>query len=285
MKRIVVCDSGLGGLNIAQRFFCAGENAGKCELLYFNAYPAPGMGFNDLDSDHEREEMLHNVLAGIGRFAPDLCLIACNTLSIIWEKLSVRCRPPFPVAGIVEAAAKTMAEALRRRPDASRLILGTRSTVESGVYPERLAAAGTEKSRICSLMCPGLATLLESGPGAPEVQERIAGYAKEALGKFPKLPERLVLGLCCTHFGFAAPVWKREFERAFGVPVEIADPNRALAADFAAESFAYHARIELFPGAREKMSEYFEPKAPAIAAALRNAHPEPELFELDLPKK
>ena len=285
MKRIVVCDSGLGGLNIAQRFFGAKANAEKCELLYFNAYPAPGRGFNDLASEYEQEEMLRNVLEGMRRFAPDLCLIACNTLSIVWERLGVRYRPPFPVEGIVEAAAKMMAEELRLSPDASLLILGTRSTVESGVYPERLAAAGVDQSRMRSLMCPGLATLLESGPDAPAVRERIAGYAREALEKFPVRPERLLLGLCCTHFGFAAPIWKREFERAFGIPVEVVDPNGASGTNFAAETFTYHARIGLFPGAREKMSEYFEPEAPEIASALRNAHPEPGLFDLDIPQK
>ena len=55
--------------------------------------------------------------------------------------------------------------------------------------------------------------------------------------------------------------------------------------DFRAEKFSYHARIELFPGAREGIGRYFAASAPAIAAALRNAKPEPDLFELDLPDK
>ena len=54
--------------------------------------------------------------------------------------------------------------------------------------------------------------------------------------------------------------------------------NDLLGASFAARSFAYHSRIDFFPGAREHMGAYFETAAPAIAAALRAARPEPGLF-------
>lgn len=282
MKRIVVCDSGLGGLNIAERFLSGAAASEKCELVYFNAYPAPGRGFNDLASDEAREEMFRRVLEGMRRFAPDLCLVACNTLSIVWERLRSRYRPPFPVEGIVDAAVRGMAEALNRHPAGRLLILGTRSTVASGVYPERLVAAGIDGGRLRSLGCHGLATLLESGPDAPAVRERIAGYAREARGMFSGNPVPLLLGLCCTHFGFAAPVWKAQFEAAFGTPVELVDPNGSFAVGFAAAKFDYHARNELPPAAREKMSAHFDAVAPGIAYALRTARPEPELFDIDI---
>ena len=53
MKRIVVCDSGLGGLNIAGGFFAAPPSAEPCELIYFNAYPEAGRGFNTLPDGEE----------------------------------------------------------------------------------------------------------------------------------------------------------------------------------------------------------------------------------------
>ena len=283
MKRIVVCDSGLGGLNVAGAFFApARRGMEPCEVVYFNAYPEAGRGFNTLPDDAAREEMLDNVFAGIARFAPDLCLIACNTLSIVWERLKGRFNPGFPVAGIVDAAVGAMASALAREPESAMVILGTKSTAESGLYPARLTARGVAPERLRSLGCPGLATLIESDPAAPEVRERIAGYAREAAAFFPEPPPKLLLALCCTHFGFATSCWREEFERVFGIPAEIVDPNDHFGGEFRAESFDYHARIEFFPGARESMSRHFDGCAPAIAAALRRAKPERGLFDITL---
>lgn len=282
MKRIVVCDSGLGGLNIAARFFAKQlQNvAPACELVYFNAYPEAGRGFNKLPTERRQEEVLRDVFVGIGRFAPDLCLIACNTLSIVWERLKTWYAPEFPVAGIVDAAVEGMAAALNREPEAALLILGTKSTVASGMYPARLAAAGVDLGRVRSLGAPGLATLLESDPAAPEVRARIAECAESAEALFETRVRKLLLGLCCTHFGFAAPLWLEEFGRRFP-NVELVNPNDLLGAEFSARKFEYHSRIDFFPGAREHMSAYFASSAPAIAAVLRAARPEPELFEFN----
>lgn len=282
MKRIVVCDSGLGGLNIAARFFSgrAASDAPPCEIVYFNAFPAQNKGFNNLGSDREREEVLRDAFEGMGRFSPDLCLIACNTLSIVWERLKAWYAPAFPVTGIVEAAVDGMAGALRREPESSLLILGTKSTVASGMYPARLAAAGIAPGRIRSLGAPGLATLLESDPASSEVRARIDDCAARAEALFERRPPRLLLGLCCTHFGFAAPLWLDLFGRRFG-DVALVNPNDLLGADFAARAFSYHSRIDFFPGAREHMSAYFEASAPQIAAALRAARPEPGLFDFN----
>ncbi len=283
MKRIVVCDSGLGGLNIAARFFAENlrETAPECEIVYFNAYPEAGRGFNKLPTERRQEEVLRDVFLGIGRFEPDLCLIACNTLSIVWERLKTWYAPTFPVAGIVDAAVGGMAAALDREPDAALLILGTKSTVASGMYPARLAAAGIDLGRVRSLDAPGLATLLESDPAAPEVRARIAECAAGAEALFETRVRKLLLGLCCTHFGFAAPLWREEFGRRFQ-NVELVNPNDLLGAEFSASTFSYHSRIDFFPGAREHMSAYFEPFAPEIAAALRTARPEPDLFEFNV---
>ena len=98
MKRVVICDSGLGGLNVASGFFSVREGE-ICDVIYFNAYPAKGGGFNTLPSDRAREDLLRNVLEAMKKFSPDLCLVACNTLSIVWERLKERYAPPSPSRG------------------------------------------------------------------------------------------------------------------------------------------------------------------------------------------
>ena len=121
MKRIIICDSGLGGLNIAGHFFSVTDDSAEpCELIYFNAYPEKGRGFNTLPDQRAQEEQFRSALEGMIPFAPDRCLIACNTLSIVWERLRAWWQPPFPVSGIVESAVNAMIEAMKAEMAASR---------------------------------------------------------------------------------------------------------------------------------------------------------------------
>lgn len=278
MKRIVICDSGLGGLNIAARYLNEkAECAVPCGIVYFNAYPSQETGFNKLPSLRAQEEVLRNVIEGMRRFEPERCLIACNTLSIVYERLRAWYSAPFPVHGIIDAAVGGMASALLNDAESSVLILGTKSTVESGVYATRLARQ-VSAARIRSLACPGLATLLESNPAAPEVRSRIADYARQSLKLWETPPKKLFLALCCTHFAYALHFWAAEFQRVFGDGIGIVNPNELMAADIRAESFSYHSRIDFFPGARESISGYFRKSAPAISEALLAAEPEKDLF-------
>jgi len=281
VKRIIVCDSGLGGLNVAARFFRgAPQNASSCEVIFFNAYPSSTAGFNKMTPERQ-EEVFRTILESMKRLAPDLCLIACNTLSIIYERLARYYQPPFPVEGIAGAAVNCLFSALEKEPESSLLILGTKTTVESGLYRSRVIARGIGGERIRGLACPGLATLLESGPDAPEVRKRIAEYAVQAESIFPDKPQKLFLGLCCTHFGYASRLWLSEFGARFGKGIALADPNEFLGGKFRAQSFRYLSRIGFFPGARESISAFFAASAPQIAEALRSAEPDRELFPFE----
>ncbi|MBR7105206.1 MAG: aspartate/glutamate racemase family protein [Lentisphaeria bacterium] len=280
MKRIIVCDSGLGGLNIASHFFKRPETKDNgCELIYFNAYPSASCGFNKLPSPRAQEEVFQNVLEGMKKFSPDLCLIACNTLSIVYERLKKYYTPAFPVQGIIGAAAEGMFSALERVPEASLLILGTKSTVESGVYAQKLIEKGISPGRIRSLACPQLATALESNPTDIGVFGSITGFALKSVQLFDRKPEKLFLGLCCTHFAFASGIWLKAFSRAVCPDVELIDPNELFDADFCAKSFTYKSKIKFFPGSQKSMCKYFQRFSPAIASALRSAVPDSELFD------
>ena len=47
MKKLILCDSGLGGLDIAAPFFRKKETA-EWEMIYINGWPDPKFGYNDL---------------------------------------------------------------------------------------------------------------------------------------------------------------------------------------------------------------------------------------------
>ncbi|MFA6931896.1 MAG: aspartate/glutamate racemase family protein [Lentisphaeria bacterium] len=279
MKTLLVCDSGLGGLDIAAKFFQHSAAEKEWELIYFNAFPDRDIGYNDLPSDEIRRRVFHAALEGMLPFKPDLCLIACNTLSIVYEQLAKTYRPAFPVVGIINAAVGLMTDFLRQNPDGELLLLGTKTTIASGVYPERLIRNGIAAQRIRSLACPGLAKLIEQNPAASEVAQCIAQYAQCAKELFPHRPKKLAVGLCCTHYGYVAEIWQQEFSRSFSMVPVLLNPNAALLCHGSASTFSYASRFELSPGQREAMATCFASSAPLIADALRKAKANPGLFK------
>lgn len=284
MKTVIVCDSGLGGLNIASGFFNdENRHFEPCNLIYFNAYPAKDAGFNKLPDERSQEELFREVLESMKKFSPDMCLIACNTLSIVYERLTQWYTPEFPVVGIVDAAVNKMFAELQKNPGSQLLILGTKSTVESQVYAKKLIAAGIDPARITGLGCPGLATLLEADPQAPEVAAKIAQYAAEAGTLIDKKAAKLFLGLCCTHFEFAGDLWVKEFDRLKPGKVAVINPNKAFTAEIFPAECRYVSRIEFFPGAKEAMIRYFAGIKP-LTLALENAGCDPELFRFSMKK-
>ena len=172
-----------------------------------------------------------------------------------------------------------MTAAAQSEPESHLLILGTATTVSSGVYSEALCANGIAEGRIHSLACPGLAKLIEKDPAAPEVRQWIAGYAGNADQLLERKPKKLYLCFCCTHYGYAETCWKQEFGRHFP-SVGIINPNRLLDLPGSAASFAYRSRLELDARQRQAMSGWFADSAPPIASALQQAKSEPDLFTL-----
>ena len=277
MKKLILCDSGLGGLDIASPFF-RNKEAAEWEMIYINGWPDPKFGYNDLADSSMQEDVFQAVLEGMERFSPALCMIACNTLSIVWQRLSSRYQPSFPVMGIIDEAVKGMTAAAQAEPDSHLLILGTATTVSSGVYSDALLANGIADDRIHSLACPGLAKLIEKDPAAPEVRQWIRGYAETA-AKMPKRGNKLHLCFCCTHYGYAETCWKHEFGRYFP-SLDVINPNRLLDLPGSAASFAYHSRLELEDRQRQAMSGWFAASAAPISEALRLSHAESGLFTL-----
>ena len=278
MKNLILCDSGLGGLDIAAPFFQKKESS-EWNLIYVNAFPDPKFGFNDLADSRMQEEVFQAVLEGMERFSPALCMIACNTLSIVWQRLSKRYRPSFPVVGIIEKAVDAMTAAAESEPESQLLILGTDTTVSSNVYPEELSSRGIQPERIHSLACPGLAKKIEADPASPDLAELISGYAQKAAELLRNVPGKLFLCFCCTHYGYAEKFWRAAFLRHFP-DVETVNPNRAMLLDGRAETFAYYARVPLGETQRNAMADWFAFTAPPITKALRHTQPDGELFHL-----
>ncbi len=148
--RLVITDSGLGGLSICAalekrlRDAAAGRSI---SLIYVNAWPDAKTGYNDLPDPGVRARVLDRALARMAAYRPDLIVIACNTLSVLYDLTEFARSPAVPAVGIVEAGVALFHEALSRDPGGELVLFGTRTTVESGQHIGRLARRGIAANR------------------------------------------------------------------------------------------------------------------------------------------
>ena len=203
---IVITDSGLGGLSICallEQGLRVTGRAGHVRLTYVNAWPSEDRGYNDLPDEAERARVFDAALARMAQMQPDRILIACNTLSILYPRTAFSLHPAVPVHGIVDAGVDLFVEHLASDPASSIVLLGTRTTIESGVHKARLEQRGVDPQRIAAVSCHGLAGAIERDVDGPRTAELISECAARAAAAAPP-GSTLFLGLCCTHYGYVA---------------------------------------------------------------------------------
>ena len=130
---ILITDSGLGGLSICadvvsrlnrKSFF---KNAA---VTYFNAWPDQGRGYNKFNPVAERIRIFDRALLGMNAYRPDLIMIACNTLSALYDQTDFSRHTGIPVLGIIDFGVDLIYENLNHNPGSKALILGTLTTIE-----------------------------------------------------------------------------------------------------------------------------------------------------------
>ncbi len=290
---LVITDSGLGGLSI-----CASiektlreTRAAGVRITYVNAWPEQGRGYNDLPDAAARARVFDRALESIAAMGPDLILIACNTLSILYELTEFHRTGGIPVQGIVDTGVDLFHEALSAEPYSAILLLGTRTTIESGEHRRRLLERGVQPDRVAALSCHGLAAAIERGPSSAAVDaaiDRCADQARDTIGA----GDPLFVGLCCTHYGMVADRIGAALARRTGRLVGPLDPNERVAGDVAPRlvrpaanreergpvTVSVVSKVALGAGRRDGVSQVIERVSPATAAALRNYTAAPDLF-------
>jgi len=287
---IAVTDSGLGGLLI-----CAGLErrlrdlpGDPLRLVYVNAWPEAGRGYNDLPDLAARAVVFDRALAAIATLGPSRLLIACNTLSVVYEATAFRRAPAVPVTGILDEGTDLFAKALEHDPASVLALFGTRTTIGSGEHVRRLAARGIDPRRVVAEPCHGLAAAIDRDPGSPA----IAGLIDECvLRAAPRLPRGapVLAGLACTHYAYVAGDFRESLLRRAGSAVEVLDPGARLV-DVLSRSLGRSggpprrievevvSKVELPESQREAVARRIEPMSPAVASALLAYRFQPRLF-------
>jgi len=291
--RIVLTDSGLGGLSICaglERRLRGASGIRSIRLVYVNAWPDSRYGYNELPDSASRAAALDKALTAMMGFRPGLIVIACNTLSVLYELTKFGRAPAVTVAGIIEEGVDIFQEALARDPGGMLLLFGTRTTIESGEHVRRLVQRGIDARRVFATACHGLAGAIDKDLDSPGLAGLVDDCVTRAL-QGRKIEATLCAGLCCTHYSFVTDIFRQSLERRTGAKVEVLDPNEHLVrsltsgmesrrpedaeADIAVEVIS---KVELSEAQRRAVARRLEPVSRRTARALVEYTRIPELF-------
>jgi hypothetical protein len=136
--------------------------------------------------------------------------------------------------------------------------------------------------------CHGLATAIERDAGGPRVGELIGQYTA-AVAALGLAGSPILVGLCCTHFGYVGDRLRAAIGTALGREAVVLDPNirmaealeRGMPAAAAGESgvtIEVISKIVLDDRTRAGVASLVDPVSPATARALEHYTHEPGLF-------
>lgn len=291
---ILVTDSGLGGLSVAADVAARLPQSGvfrKARIVFYNAL-FDDVGYNGLASEAEKNRIFDVVLQAIQkRYHPDILLIACNTLSVVYDRTSFSRKSPFPTIGIVETGVDLIARQFNKTPGAAAILFGTKTTIESNAHKKALVARGFPPERIIGQACHKLAGAIERGTASEETVGYIRKFVNEALAKTGGATGPLFASLNCTHYGYARQAFADAFAAAGHPGIEILDPNPFMA-DFIFKPPYLHryprtevsvevvSKLEITEQERATIGPLLDAVSPSMAEAFRNYTFDPGLFEV-----
>lgn len=209
MKKIVIFDSGVGGLSVYKEVSQA-----LPESQYIYCFDNAAFPYGELQADVLIKRCALIVTHLVERFNADLVIIACNTASTIVlptlrEKLSI------PVVGVVPA----IKPAARLSEKKVIGLLATPATVERDYTKELIA----EYAQDCEVLMLGSTRLVEMGEEKIRRQKIDIVELRAILQPWIGRVDCVVLG--CTHF----PLLREEITQVFADKVKVIDSGRAIA--------------------------------------------------------
>lgn len=291
---IAVTDSGLGGLSIMAGLAARLEKAGvarRVQLVFFNALFSNDSGYNSLPTREARLRVFDRALTALAdSVRPDLIVIGCNTLSVIYPDTDFARSKRVPVAGIIEPGVALFRRELARRPEAALLLFGTETTIGEGTHRAALVAAGIPAARLVPKACPELAAYIETNWQGDDTELMIAAMAGDAVGALPAPKPPVLVGLVCSHYGYAREAWPRAVTESGAQALGVLDPNRELVDSLCppgtrgkhaqtAVSARVVSMVEIVPAKRSSLGTWLQRVSPVVATALANYERRPELFE------
>jgi glutamate racemase len=291
---IAVTDSGLGGLSIlgdAAERMKKEKVFQKVHFVFFNALFSTEGGYNSLKTRDQKIQMFDSALESLEEtHSPDLILIGCNTLSVLYNSTSFSRNSIIPVVGIVNSGVDLIAQNLKANPKSKVILFGTQTTVSEGTYTQELEEMGFLQERVVSQACPELVSYIEKGYDSDETEMLILAYVDEALQKLGIPDPELYASFNCTHYGYSLALWEKAFESVGVKPRAFLNPNFRMN-DFLFQtpsagryketdvSVRVVSMVEIEKKRIQSIGTWLERLSPQTAEALRSYTHDPKLFE------
>lgn len=230
---ILVTDSGLGGLSVAASVAARMDSLGifeYVEIIFFNAQPSKEQGYNSMETTEQKIAVFNSALNAMASgFDPDILLIACNTLSVIYDYTEFSKYNKIPVLGVVEAGVNLIYEASERNENPPVLLFATKTTVHQDTHRKELAKYGGPSDDVITQACPRLAGSIERGTGSAETDSLVELYTKQAIQNLPEGSENVMISLNCTHYPYIKDMFREKVEDEGLTVSSVLDPNPYMA--------------------------------------------------------
>lgn len=212
---IGIFDSGIGGLTVANAVLKVLPDE---SIIYFGDTAHLPYGDKSPDTIARYAQVITDFLLSQ---QCKLIIIACNSASsVAYDKVREQAiAKGVEVVNVIDPVVACIAE----RGYRSVGVIGTRATIGSGVFPQKIAALDRQME-VASLATPLLAPMIESG----FVKGDISRLVIENYLDDPKLEGIEALILACTHY----PLIKAEIENHYaikGLSVDILATNEIVA--------------------------------------------------------
>ena len=290
---IVVTDSGLGGLTVLAQLENKLSSTGSFKepkLVYFNAVYEHEIGYNQLKSQEEKLHVFNSALEAMRtKFNPDTILIACNTLSVIYNETKFAKNNPPKVSGIVNQGVNQSYNRLFLDDESAVIIMGTPTTINSHAHKNMLVKKGIAEHRIIEQPCYYLESEIQINSECEKVHSIISDFIDEAAKNISSHIKKLFILLACTHYEYALPAFNKVLNKKFET-FEILNPNEAMAQNiivnqskkkFVTNSeVEVHSRVDITEDELKTLGTYIKSKSTKTYDAIKNYTWDRNLFNI-----
>ena len=214
---IVVIDSGLGGVSIAAKIYEYLKNK-EAKIIFFNALHSRKKSYGKLKTKKDQVILFDKVLKSVSTFGPDLIVIACNTLSMIYPFTTFNKKREINVLTISDFAISEIIKNVTK--DTSLIIFGTPITIKEKLY-ETSVRKKFPKLEIIPIPCKDLARAIDTA-NKTNSEKLIRKYVNESIKNTKN--KKVLVSLNCTHFDYFKDYFKEMFDKS-NMNSKIISPN------------------------------------------------------------
>lgn len=213
LKRVLIFDSGVGGLSVFGEIIKLNPNI-QCHYLFDNAY----FPYGELPRSQLVKRLRQLLAHFMHQYPTDLVVIACNSASTVALE-SLRAFFNMPIVGVVPA----IKPATLLTANNIIGLLATPATIER-VYTTKLIQEFASDKIVLRIGSTELVKIAEDKLiGKAIIQSDLKAVLAPWLHNAENNPDTLVLG--CTHF----PLIKDEIQACFSRPMHLVDSGQAIA--------------------------------------------------------